>query len=146
MKEYTISDLSIGQMDRLEVMVTQAEVDRFADLSGDFSPLHVSDEYAQSRGFAGRLAHGMLLGAHISALVGNQLPGKHGILQSCELEFRAPLIPPERIEIVGEVTAVSAGTGQVALKIVVKNPAGKVFITGKVKSIVREPASRSSIA
>jgi acyl dehydratase len=116
-------------------------VDQFTALSGDVSPVHVDDAYARSKGFPGRIAHGLLIGAHVSALVGTRLPGQHGILQSCELEFRAPLVPPERIEITGEVTGISAGTGQVALKISVRNSAGKLLATGKVKSILREPAA-----
>jgi len=143
MKEHALSDLTIGLTDRLEVEVTQADVDRFVEFSGDRSAVHVNDDYARAKGFPGRIAHGMLMGAYVSALVGNQLPGKHGILQSCELEFRAPLIPPERIEIVGEVTRVSAGTGQVTLKVTVKNSSGKILATAKVKSIVREPADKN---
>jgi 3-hydroxybutyryl-CoA dehydratase len=144
MKEHALSDLTIGLTDRLEVQVTQADVDRFVEFSGDLSAVHVNDDYARAKGFPGRIAHGMLLGAYVSALIGNQLPGKHGVLQSCELEFRAPLIPPERVEVVGEVTAVSAGTGQVTLKVTVKNSAGKILLTGKVKSVVRQPADENS--
>ena len=144
MKVHALSDLSIGLTDRLEVAVTQADVDRFAEISGDRAAVHMNDEYARAKGFSGRIAHGMLLGAYVSALIGNQLPGKHGVLQSCELDFRAPVIPPERIEIIGEVTGVSLGTGQVALKVTIKNSAGKILATGKVKSIVREPATNPS--
>ena len=139
--QHTLSTLAVGHTERLACEITAADVDRFTALSGDDSPVHVDDAYARSKGFPGRIAHGLLIGAHISALVGTKLPGQHGILQSCELEFRAPLVPPERIEITGEVTGISVGTGQVALKITVRNSAGKLLATGKVKSILHEPAS-----
>ncbi len=137
--QHTLATLAVGHTEQLTSEVTLADVDRFASLSGDVSPVHVDDGYARSKGFPGRIAHGLLVGAHVSALIGNQLPGQHGVLQSCELEFRAPLVPPERIEITGEVTGISVGTGQVALKITVRNSAGKLLATGKVKSILREP-------
>lgn len=139
--QHTLATLSVGHTERLACEVTLADVDRFAALSGDISPVHVDDAYARSKGFPGRIAHGLLLGAQVSALVGTRLPGQHGILQSCELEFRAPLVPPERIEITGEVVNISVGTGQVAIKVTVRSSAGKLLATGKVKCILREPAA-----
>lgn len=81
----------------------------------------------------------MLMGAYVSALIGTRLPGRHGIMQSCDLQFRAPLVPPETLTVSGEVTNVSAGTGQVTIKVVVKNAEGKVLTMGVVKSLVRLP-------
>jgi 3-hydroxybutyryl-CoA dehydratase len=135
--EYTLADLAVGQTERLQVEVLPETVDRFAALSGDHSPVHVDRDYAEQRGFPGRIAHGMLLGAYVSALIGTLLPGKHGLLQSCELEFRRPLVPPDRIDIVGEITGISLGTGQVSMKIIIRSEAGVVLAMGKVKTLVR---------
>lgn len=138
--EHTLGTLSVGHVESIEVPVTPEDVARFAELSGDRSPLHVDAEFARSRGFSGCVAHGMLIGAHVSALIGNRLPGKHGILKSCELVFRAALVPPETLTITGEVTSISEGTGQLTLKITVTSKAGAVLTTGVVKSIVRVPS------
>jgi 3-hydroxybutyryl-CoA dehydratase len=144
-QEFNCSTLQVGQTERLEVEVTPSAVAAFASLSGDFSPVHVNSDYARSKGFPDCIAHGFLLGAYVSALVGTRLPGKHGVLQSCDLEFRSPLVPPEHIEIVGEVINISAGTGQIVLKITVRTRAGSLLATGKVKSIVREQTPAASI-
>lgn len=140
--EHTLATLTVGHIERFTREVTSSDIARFAELSGDQSPVHSSPAYAADKGFDAPIAHGLLLGAYVSALIGNLLPGKHGILQSCELEFRAPLIPPEQIEISGEVTAISLSTGQVALKIAVKNAAGRLLVSGRVKTVVREPSAR----
>jgi acyl dehydratase len=121
------------------VHVKPEDVSSFALLSGDHSPLHVDEAFARSRGHSSCVAHGMLVGAYVSALVGTKLPGRHGMMQSCELRFRAPLIPPQTLNVEGEVTNISAGTGQVALKITVKNAGGDLLVTGKVTTIVSEP-------
>ena len=135
--EHTVSTLSVGHVETLEAQVTPEDVAKFAAISGDVSPLHVDAEYAKGRGFGGCVAHGMLIGAYVSALIGTRLPGKHGIMQSSELTFRAPLVPPDTLTITGEVTNVSEGTGQITIKITVKNLAGRTLTTGVVKSIIR---------
>lgn len=138
-KQHTLSTLAVGHSERFTRQIGPGDVDRFTELSGDVSPVHTSPAYAAAKGFGAPIAHGMLLGACVSALVGNLLPGQHGILQSCELEFRAPLIPPDQIEVVGEVVSISESTGQVTLKVTIKNGAGRLLVSGRVKSIVRLP-------
>jgi acyl dehydratase len=41
--------------------ITAMDIDRFCELSGDFSPQHLSDEGARKVGFGGRIAHGLLI-------------------------------------------------------------------------------------
>jgi acyl dehydratase len=138
---HTLATLHPGLVERLEVAVSADDVARFAALSGDTSPLHVDADFARSRGHAGCVAHGLLIGAYVSALVGTRLPGKWGLLQSCDLQFRAPLVPPAVLTVTGEVAAVSAGTGQITLRITVTDADGRLLTTGTVKSIVRAPAA-----
>ena len=140
-QEHTLDTLAIGQVESMQIPVSIEDVTSFAALSGDHSPLHVDAKFAQSRGFGGCVAHGMLMGAYVSALIGTRLPGKHGLMQSCDLQFRAPLVPPETLTVSGEVSNVSVGTGQVTIRVTVKNTAGQVLTSGVVKSVVRAPAS-----
>ncbi len=134
--DHTLTTLSVGLTETIEAIVTPDSVALFAALSGDCSPLHVDPEFALQHGFKGCVAHGMLIGAHVSALVGTKLPGRHGLMQSCELQFRAPLVPPETLSISGEVINISAGTGQLSIRITVKNSTGHLLVTGLVKSIL----------
>jgi 3-hydroxybutyryl-CoA dehydratase len=73
-------------------------------VSGDHNPLHLDEDYARKTVFRGRVAHGMLLGAHISAVLGDALPGPGAIYLSQTLEFEHPVrIPSEltvRVEVV----------------------------------------------
>ena len=142
--QYTLEELVVGQKEILNSDVTCADVEGFALLSGDISPVHTSDEFAQSKGYTNRIAHGLLIGARISALVGNKLPGAYGILQTFDLEFRSPLVPPEQIEIIGEVVNISAGTGQVTLKIQVMNSGGKLIANCKARTIVHKPVPKTN--
>lgn len=43
-----------------EIAITQAMIDRYAALSGDFNPLHVDQQMAEQSMFGGTIAHGCI--------------------------------------------------------------------------------------
>jgi 3-hydroxybutyryl-CoA dehydratase len=59
--------LKIGDEVVQERLVTAAAIDAFADVSGDHSPNHVDDEGMSRSAYRGRIAHGALLIAYMSA-------------------------------------------------------------------------------
>jgi 3-hydroxybutyryl-CoA dehydratase len=84
-------DLYVGQSAERLFAITDAAVRAFAKVSGDFNPVHLDEAYAARTIFRGRVAHGMLLGGHISAVLGDQLPGPGAIYLSQTLEFEHPV-------------------------------------------------------
>lgn len=136
-KNFTISDLIVGQTDEIKIDINNEDVQRFADLSGDYSPIHVDDNFAKEQGFDGRIVHGMLIGSYISQFVGMRLPGRYGILQSVDIGFRKPITVPARLSIEGEIVNISKAVGQVGLKIIVTDDHENLLATAKVRCIVR---------
>lgn len=136
-KIYTLEDLQVGAKESFTVDVTEDDVARFAELSGDHAPLHTDVEFARSQGMQGRVAHGLFLGALVSRLVGMQLPGRYGILQSIECGFRRPVSPPARLIVAGEVTRISTGTGQILIAVSITDGTGGLVCTAQVKSLLR---------
>lgn len=59
--------LNVGDEVVQERLVTGAAIDAFADVSGDHSPNHVDDEKMSKSVYGGRIAHGALLVAYMSA-------------------------------------------------------------------------------
>ncbi len=53
--------------------------------------MHFDEAYASQTPFHGRIAHGMLTAAFVSAVLGNRLPGPGTIYLSQTLKFRAPV-------------------------------------------------------
>lgn len=86
-----LEDLSVGQEASLSNIVTEADIDAFAEISGDCNPVHLDANYAASTIFKDRIAHGMLSAAYISAVFGTKLPGPGAIYISQTLNFKAPV-------------------------------------------------------
>jgi 3-hydroxybutyryl-CoA dehydratase len=70
-----IEDLEIGMSRDLTKTIEDYDIRLFADISTDRNPVHLDEIYAQETIFGGRIAHGMLTAALISAVIGEQLPG-----------------------------------------------------------------------
>ena len=68
--EYTFENLFVGQKANFFKKIDSALVNDFAKISGDFNPLHMSDEYASTTNFEKRVCHGMLLASFFSQLIG----------------------------------------------------------------------------
>jgi 3-hydroxybutyryl-CoA dehydratase len=96
-------ELQLGQSVERLFQITDASVRAFAEVSGDHNPLHLDDDYARKTVFRGRVAHGMLLGAHISAMLGDDLPGPGAIYLSQTLEFEHPVRIPSELKVRVEV-------------------------------------------
>lgn len=84
-------DLSIGQTAEITRTVGAADIDAFAAVSGDTNPVHLDETYAATTAFKGRIAHGMLAGAYISAVLGTALPGPGAVYLTQSLKFRRPV-------------------------------------------------------
>ena len=84
-------DLSVGMTATFTKTVGEAEIGMFAELSGDFNPVHLDEEFARATPFKGRIAHGMLSAAFISTVFGTRLPGPGCIYVSQNLTFKRPV-------------------------------------------------------
>ena len=88
---HSFEDLFVGQSASREHVITDQDIRAFADVSGDHNPVHLDEEFAQTTPFKGRIAHGMLSGAFISALIASELPGPGAIYISQSLSFKRPV-------------------------------------------------------
>jgi len=123
--------LAVGQTASLKVEVTGALVDAFAHLSGDDNPIHMSDSFAESAGFASRVAHGALLGAYVSKLIGTKLPGAGCLWLKQQFQWRVPVLIGDTVEITARVKHISAGTNIVLLTMQACNQQGTVVMDGE---------------
>jgi 3-hydroxybutyryl-CoA dehydratase len=127
---YHLEDLSVGQCAERRYIVTPETIEAFAAVSGDTNPVHLDEAHAASTPFKGRIAHGMLSGAYISAVLGTTLPGPGAIYLSQNLRFRRPVRIGDEVTAQVRVTAIDAVKARVTLATVCE-VAGKAVVTGE---------------
>ena len=93
-----IEDLHIGLSRTLSKIVTDRDIEMFAEVSTDRNPVHLDEDYARDTMFHGRIAHGMLTASLISAVIGEQLPGHGTVYLGQNLKFLAPVRPGDLVE------------------------------------------------
>lgn len=93
----------------------------FAQLSGDWNPLHTDSAYAAQTPFRRPVLHGAYLTGLMSRLAGMFLPGEKCILHGVSLRFIAPVQPPVTLSVVGVLSEGTASQGRVAVRIVDAN-------------------------
>lgn len=96
--------VAVGDRAQRLVVVSDEQLEQFALATGDRNPIHFDDAYAAETRFGGRIAHGMLVGGLISALLANELPGPGTVYLGQELRFRAPVRPGDQVRCEVEVT------------------------------------------
>jgi 3-hydroxybutyryl-CoA dehydratase len=124
----------VGRSAERSLTVTEAMIDRFAALSGDTSRLHMDRDFAIARGFRGRVAHGALLAACISGLVGTELPGDAGVLQEVSLSFRSACCDGDRIVITATVKEVHVALATIFCDVVIRADDGRLIAKGTYRS------------
>ena len=92
-----IEDIEMGMTRHLRKIVTDKDIEMFAEVSTDRNPVHLSDDYAENTIFEGRIAHGMLTAGLISAVIGEQLPGHGTVYMGQTLKFLAPVRPGDLV-------------------------------------------------
>ncbi len=82
-----------------EKTVTQSDVVRFGEISGDLNPAHFDAEFARGTRLGERVVHGMLTASLVSAVLGCQLPGPGCLFVSQTTNFKAPVRPGDTVNV-----------------------------------------------
>lgn len=115
---FYFDELSIGQSAEITHTVGERDIEAFAEVSGDNNPVHLDEAYAKTTTFGGRIAHGMLSAAYISAVLGTRLPGPGAIYLSQSLRFRRPVKIGDEVTARATVKALDEKRGHVTLETV----------------------------
>lgn len=131
----TFDEIEVGDKAAIERTLKAEDIQLFAVLSGDVNPQHLDAEYADSTRFHGVIAHGMLGGALISAVLGTRLPGPGTVYLGQTLKFLAPVRIGDTLIISVTVTARDAVHKRVKLACSCVNQLGVVVIEGEADVI-----------
>lgn len=125
--------IDVGDTVRFTKTISEADVEAFAEASGDTNRLHLDAEYAAGTRFGERIAHGTLVGGTISAALA-RLPGLT-IYISQNLSYLRPVALEERIRASCEVVE-DLGRNRYRLNTVVENAEGEPVVDGEAVVVV----------
>jgi acyl dehydratase len=110
-------DVRVGdEIPALSKVVRREDVKAYADASGDQNPLHQDDNFAQSVGFPGIIAHGMFSMAHLTKALTDWL-GDPGALKRMRVQFRAVVYMDETLVARARIVSLDPSTNRAKLEI-----------------------------
>lgn len=121
--------------------MTDEDIRKFAELSGDFNPLHMDDEFAKANIFGQRIAHG-LLGLSIASGLKTDEPSYYILaFKGLTWQFKRPIFIGDKIHLeskaIEKKEARMPGTGDVQVERKLINQDGKVTQEGIFTLLVK---------
>ena len=126
-----IETLKLGEKAYTKKKFSDCDVKTFAEISGDFNAIHLDEDYASKTIVKGRVVHGMLIAALISAVIGTKLPGLGTVYISQNLHFLAPVRIGDEIEAEVEIISINIEKQKVTLRTICRNQNDRVVIDGE---------------
>ena len=81
---------------------------RYAGASGDFNPIHIDEDFAQSVGLPGRILHGLWTMAQVARAHG-EAAGDPLALKSLSVQFRGMGVPEKAITVTSKLKSQDDG-------------------------------------
>ncbi len=123
--------LAVGDRAARSLTLTDQHVRTFAELSGDYNPLHFDEAFVRKTKFGRLVVQGGLTTGLLHALVAMDLPGPGTVFLSQNWKFTAPVFIGDTITAEAEVLSVHATKPVTQLRIVVKRQDGEVVLDGE---------------
>jgi 3-hydroxybutyryl-CoA dehydratase len=131
------SELTVGQTAEYARQITDREIKAFAEITGDFNPVHLDEEAAAKTRFGGRIAHGMLSAGLISAAIATTLPGPGSIYLAQTMRFTAPVRIDDTVTVTLTVTELLS-KNRLKLSTVCRNQHGDMVLDGEATILMEQ--------
>lgn len=123
--------IHVGDIAEFSKTISGKDVQTFADLTGDYNPVHLDEDYARETRFGRRIAHGMLTASLISSVIAHKLPGEGTIYLGQTLQFLAPVYLDDTVTARVTVVKIREDKPIATLETVCVNQRGEMLIKGE---------------
>jgi acyl dehydratase len=124
-------NVTVGQRAERHLTLTAAHVKTFAELTGDYNPLHFDEAFVSGTKFGRLVVQGGLTTGLLHALVAMDMPGPGTVFLSQNWKFTAPVYIDDTITAAAEVLSVHATKPVTQLAIRVTRQTGEVVLEGE---------------
>ena len=123
--------ISIGQKATRSLTLTHDHVKAFAELSGDYNPLHFDESFVARTKFKKLVVQGGLTTGLLHALVAMDMPGPGTVFLSQNWKFTAPVFIGDTITAEAEIISKHETKPVTQLKIKVSRQGGETVLEGE---------------
>jgi 3-hydroxybutyryl-CoA dehydratase len=128
--------LKVGDRAEMTRTVSDADVQRFTEVSGDDNAIHLDEAFARRTRFGGRIVHGALSFGFMAAAQ-TRLVGAGAVWLDAAVRFLAPVRIGDTVTTVAEIAAIDPERRIVKLRATATTATGTVVMTGE--STVKHP-------
>lgn len=123
-------DLTVGQKAFRSITLTSEHVRAYAEMTGDYNPLHFDETFTARTKFGRLVVQGGLTTGLLHALVAMDMPGPGTVFLSQNWKFTAPVFIGDTISAEAEVLSVHATKPVTQLKMIIKRQDGETVLDG----------------
>jgi len=126
--------ISLGHTESVRKTVGETDVYLFAGITGDFSGVHVDEEFAKGTRFGGRIAHGALLVGFVSTVMARMtalLPPPGGVSTRYEVKFVGPVLIGDTVTTALTLTETRSERGELVFRARTTNQRGETVLEGQ---------------
>lgn len=124
-------DLTVGQKASRTSTLTADDVTTYAELTGDYNPLHFDKAFAAGTRFGRLVVQGGLTTGLLHALVANDMPGPGTVFLNQNWQFTAPVYVGDTITAEAEVLSVHDSKPVTQLQVTITRQDGEVVLEGE---------------
>lgn len=132
-------DLRVGQKAIRSITLTKEHVRTYAELTGDYNPLHFDEGFTSKTKFKKLVVQGGLTTGLLHALVAMDMPGPGTVFLSQNWKFIAPVFIGDTITAGAEVLSVHATKPVTQLKIIITRQSGETVLEGEAWCYTFQP-------
>lgn len=128
MTDHGLRDIPIGKRVTFEKTVTAADVERFAELTGDFDPLHLDEAFCKTTQYGARIAHGALIIGYMSSASSLMTQGMDRAVASLgydRIRLVAPVFIGDTVTTAYEIVSTDPARNRATARITVTNQHGE---------------------
>lgn len=136
-----MKEIQVGQKATRSLALSEHHVKTFAELSGDYNPLHFDEDFASQTKFGRLVVQGGLTTGLLHALVAMDMPGPGTVFLSQNWKFTAPVFIGDSITAEVVVLKVHESKPVTQLGVVVKRQDDEVVLEGEAWCYTFSPVS-----
>ena len=126
-----MTDLFVGKKATRTLTLDAEKVQTFADLTGDYNPLHFDESFTAKTKFKRLVVQGGLITGLLHALVAMEMPGPGTVFLSQNWKFTAPVFIGDTITAEAEILSIHESKPVTQLKIKVTRESEETVLEGE---------------